>query len=362
MRPLPTKITTHDARAANLRTALQAVATRSPLSRADIARLTGLTRATVSSLVGELIDGGYLAEVGQGESAGGKPPTLLSLNGAGRMTVALDVGRQPMEGALVDLAGTVRTRLTGPGHAITGDAALAALVDLGSRLAGTAPAPLLGVGVGAPGVIDAAGNVIEASRLDWHRRPVKAVLEEALGHPVSVSNDARVSALAHFRRGRPQTGSLVLVKIGRGVGAGALVDGKLLDGDHHAAGEIGHVTVEPGGQLCSCGNRGCLETVVSTPALSAALAGSGGLDGPGRALGAALAPVAAMLDIGTFALAVEPPEAAEGLATSVAAELGRRIPARVAGPFEVRVADPTDLVLLGAADLVLRDRLGVVLA
>ena len=105
------KATKHDSRRSNLQNTLDLVSEHRATSRAELSRLTGLTRAAVSSLVGELIDEGLLTELGQGTSAGGKPPTLLALNASGRDIVALDLGHRPFQGALVDLRGHIRHRV-----------------------------------------------------------------------------------------------------------------------------------------------------------------------------------------------------------------------------------------------------------
>lgn len=378
------KASSHDSRRSNLRTTLELVSSHGSTSRAEIARQTGLSRAAVSSLVGELIDDGLLRELGQGVSAGGKPPTLLALNERGRDIVTLDLGHQPFRGALVDLSGHIHERIDADGQLDTPVGATAhevAVAMIESLIAG-ASAPVLGIGVGAPGVVDASGRVLEAANLDWHGVDLGALLRGRFDIPVSIANDAAMAALVEYRR-QTSHRSLGLIKIGRGIGAGIVIDGTLHRGDHSAAGEIGHLRVVERGERCRCGNTGCLETVASVPAImrrlgldpghhpwdALALAGLVGespvrqaLLEAGGHLGAVLANVVATLDVGRLVLAPDLLNAGDVLVEEVRNQLRSRSLPATADLIEV---DTTrmggDLVLAGAASAVLIDRLGVVL-
>lgn len=381
------KATKHDSRRNNLRTTLELVSTEGATSRAEISRQTGLTRAAVSSLVAELIDQGLLRELGQGTSAGGKPPTLLSLNERGRDIVAVDLGHRPFRAALVDLSGRIHARLDAPqidsGRNPKGASARDAAIEMIGSIIDKSQAPVLGIGVGTPGVVDAAGRVIEAANLDWHQLDLAGELRKRFPIPVSIANDAQVAALAEFRRHPADRQNLVLVKLGRGVGAGVVVNGTLHRGDHAAAGEIGHVQVVSNGETCSCGNRGCLETVASIPAIlrrlgadperhawdALALAGVAGeepvrraLSEAGQHLGAVLANVVALLDVGHVVLAPELRNAGDVLVDEVRAAIRQRVLPATADLIEVEISSlGGDLVLAGAASAVLADRLGVIL-
>jgi hypothetical protein len=187
------KATRHDSRRSNLRTTLELVSSQGVTSRAEIARETGLSRAAVSSLVGELIDTGLLRELGQGTSAGGKPPTLLALNERGREIVALDLGRRPFRGALIDLSGRIHERVEADPEPVapTGEQAHHMVTKLIESLIARASAPILGIGVGTPGVVDADGTVLEAANLDWHGLELGAVLRRwsstGAGPPIETS-------------------------------------------------------------------------------------------------------------------------------------------------------------------------------
>lgn len=378
------KVTKRHARTGNLRATLELVSTQGSTSRAEIARRTGLSRPAVSSLVSELIDEGLLRELGQGTSSGGKPPTLLAINERGRDIVALDLGHRPFRGALVDLSGRIHERLEAdhPGGLPTGEDANRLAQDMIETLVSRAGAPVLGIGVGTPGVVDTEGRVIEAANLDWHGLELGAELRRRFDLPVSIANDAGMAALAEFRR-HPVDRNLILIKHGRGVGAGVVLSGALFRGQHSAAGEIGHVRVDGNDELCRCGNVGCLETVAAVPGIlrrvgadpelhpwdALALTGMFGegsvrsaIAAAGRHLGRALATVVATIDVSHIILASELMNAGDMLVDAVGGELRSRILPSSAELVEIETTHlGADLVLAGAASAVLIDELGAVL-
>jgi predicted NBD/HSP70 family sugar kinase len=143
--------------------------------------------------------------------------------------------------------------------------------DLVDRLVDATPNPLLGIGIGAPGLVDAIDGVLrEAVNLHWQDVPLRALLQERYGLPVYMANDCQLAALAEYTfggNGRDDGKDLVVINVGWGVGAGIVLNGHLLHGNPLGAGEIGHVTTVEDGELCQCGNTGCLETRVSTRAI-----------------------------------------------------------------------------------------------
>lgn len=382
--PRHVKTTTHDARASNLRTALELVSRHGATSRAEIARRTGLSRTAVSSLVGQLIDERLLVEKGPGQSAGGKPPTLLALNGRAREAVVLNLGHHPFQAALIDLVGNIRNRIDAPVEAgvPTGPAALEVATLMIEEALSVAEAPVIGIGIGSPGVITKEGLVMEASNLAWHGVDVAGGIGSRFRLPVTIANDAAMAALAEYRR-HPAERNLILMKLGRGVGAGLVIDGALYRGQHAAAGEIGHVRATEPGRACSCGRYGCLETVASIPSIlragganpdtdpwdTEALSARYGRDNvvkalrdAGTAIGAALAGVVATIDIGHVVLAPEMVGAGAEMADAVAAELSARVLPELADLIDVDATDAgSDLVLNGAAAAVYGELLGAVL-
>ena len=241
------------------------------MSRADVARATGLTRTTVSDLVESLIADGLVAEAGTGPSTGGKAPILLRVPADARQLIGIDVDRARLSGAVVNLYGEVCAREARELGDRDGAEALRELESLVLSLTEAADRPLVGVGVGAPGLIDAAsGTVRWAVGLDWRDEPVGERLAEITGLPAIVVNDSQAAAMAEWAFGRhDNSGAMVVVKVGQGIGAGIVLGGRLYAGDDSGAGEIGHTRVVDDGQPCRCGSSGCLETVASQRAVLA---------------------------------------------------------------------------------------------
>jgi predicted NBD/HSP70 family sugar kinase len=250
-------------------------------SRADIARTTGLTAATVSDLIGELLDEGLVSEVGFGPSAGGKPPTLLDIDASARSVIAVDLSDGARVGSVLDLRGTSSHRTARFESAPSGRRGVDELIDTIDELMSAAPAPPLGIGIGTPGVVAKDGTVVEASNLDWHQLPLARLTADRFELPVHVINNSRAAALAEYSYGDHGAENLLVIKFGRGIGAGIVIDGRIHGGEDSAAGEIGHVVVDPAGPACHCGRRGCLEKVAGVPYLVEALApivAAGGAD------------------------------------------------------------------------------------
>ncbi|MGX9348755.1 MULTISPECIES: ROK family transcriptional regulator [unclassified Microbacterium] len=365
-RAVRAKVLPEHARAHNRALVLQALFHEGAMSRADLARATGLTRVTTSDLAGELIGEGVVVEQGvQTRTGPGKPATLVDIDREGLQIVAIDLSAaDEYRGALLDLTGAVVARAAVPRPADgEADAARAAVLELASAVAREATSRLLGVGVGAPGVITSDGVVLTAPNVGWAGMPLRALLAEELGIPVVVANDANAAALAEYTLGGASD-DLMLVRIGRGVGSGLLVRGELTRGSRDAAGEIGHVTVgTDGGPRCACGRDGCLEAWLAVPALQARIA-EGDRDSvlrdAGERLGIALAPVVGTLDIDDIVLS-GPADLLDGPLRDAAVETLR---ARTLEPFtthaRVRLsAQGDDVVLRGAFAMVLDARLGI---
>jgi len=344
------------------------------LSRADVARETGLTRVTVSDLVAELIDEGLVVETGPREDARpGKPATLIAVDRDAFQIVGVDLAdHATFRGALLALDGEIIRRaelpLAGPdGVTATGDAAVAILDALVAELVGAADRPILGIGVGSPGVVGPTGVVLAAPNLGWHGLPLREHLAERFALPVVVANDANVAVLAEHGLGGGDA-DMLLVTIGHGVGAGLVVGGMAINGSRSAAGEIGHVVVgTDGGPDCACGRQGCLEAWLAVPRLRAALAEapdeaarSAVLTAAGQRLGIALAPVVGALDLAEVVL-TGPEDLVDGaLITATADTLRARTLAEFHGHVQLRRSDlGQDIVTRGAAVMVLSARLGV---
>jgi N-acetylglucosamine repressor len=264
------KATRQQTKAHNTRLILKTIYDEGEISRADIARLTGLTRTTVSDAVAELIQqDGLVAEVGLGPSVGGKPPILLSVVDDARHLIGIDLAENEFRGAVINLRGEIKHRLSLSIHDRDGDSALALVYDLTDELVAVADSPILGIGIGTPGLMDARRGVVRnAVNLDWHDLPLGDLLEERYELPVYIANDSQVAALAEFTFGDSKdVSNLIVIKVSRGTGAGIVLDRQLYYGDGFGAGEIGHVAVVEDGELCRCGHYGCLETVTSSRAI-----------------------------------------------------------------------------------------------
>ncbi|GCE76016.1 ROK family transcriptional regulator [Cellulomonas biazotea] len=344
-----------------------------PSSRADLARSTGLTRVTVSGLVSELIGEGLVEELGiRAEGKVGKPATLVGMRTEAYQVVAVDLTDDlRLHGAVMSLDGAVVARRSVPLDGQTGEPAVELLDALCRDLLDAAQRPVIGVGIASPGVIDPAGVVVQAPNRGWYGLPLAERLTASLGVPVHVANDANTRALAEFTYGDASGKGTIVVTVGQGVGAGIVVDGALVLGRHHAAGEIGHVTVVDGtvpGQVpapCACGRAGCLETVLSVPALRLAVAGDpqesdAHLASVGRLLGIALAPVVSALDLADVLLS-GPPELLDGpLRESALATLRARTMPVIGDGLALRMGSlDEDGTLAGATVLVLSGQLGV---
>ena len=356
-----------DARRHNRALLLRTLVRQGPLSRADLARATHLTRVTASDVVAELLAEGLVEELGTRTDQGpGKPATMLGLVPDAYLVVALDLSDDArFHGALVDLTGKVRARRTVERLGRTGRDAVRLASRLARDLAAESDRPLLGAGVGSPGVVDPAGIVLEAPNLGWRRLDLRAALAAGLPCPVHVANDANAAVLGELALGDGDHRSLLLVKIGHGVGAGVVVDGHLVVGTHFAAGEIGHVVVDERGDACACGRTGCLETAIAAPLLRRRLAAPGAaprrvFSAAGRRLGMALAPVVSTLNLrevvlsGPLDLLVEPfrTAAIHTIRTRTMPAVGEAVDLRFTSLGE-------DDVLLGAAVLVLDKELGI---
>lgn len=253
----------------NKQLALSLIYSESGISRADLARRTGLTRSTISDIVTDLMDEGLVGEVGRAQSSGGKPPTLIDVNEDACHIIGIDLASGEFRGALINLRGEIKNRVKIPVEKISGESALSLVYELIDKLLQFADRSILGIGIGAPGLMDVEhGVVITAVNLDWQNLPLVELLQDRYDLPVVLANDSQVSALAEYSfGGHDPVSNLVLIKVGRGVGAGIVQNKELYSGDGFGAGEIGHVKIDDQGELCSCGNYGCLETKISSRAI-----------------------------------------------------------------------------------------------
>jgi N-acetylglucosamine repressor len=275
MSNLPEKATHQQTRTFNQQLVLRAIYDRTQVSRAELARLTGLTRTSVSALVAELLRDDLVEEIGRGPSTGGKAPIMIRVRPDGRHAIGLDLGSSKFSGALVDLRGGVvksaEVELQGRNGADAVEVVFG-LIDKLVRRNGASS--LLGVGIGTPGIVDSRAGIVRwAVNLDWTDLPLARLVSERFGLPVVVANDSQAAAVAESTYGSlrwPQ--NLIVVRVGRGIGAGIILGGQLYQGDGSGAGEIGHSIFGPpaagaDSERCRCGRVGCLETLASMSAM-----------------------------------------------------------------------------------------------
>lgn len=350
------------------------------ISRAGVARRTALSRTSVGDAVAELLARGLVDEVGLDRPSRGKPPIMVRLNPDARHLIGIDTSGSEFHGAVVNLRGEVRHTMSLSRESRSGAAALVIVYELLDRLVRAASAPLLGLGIGTPGLIDPqrGSHVHWAVNLDWLDLPLREPLEQRYGVPVRVVNDSHAAAMGEYFFGSPHaSGNLVVIKCEQGLGAGIVLEGRLLHGDASGAGEIGHLVLAPDGHLCRCGNQGCLETLAST---SAVVEAAGAADfcalleayecgstaareavaQAGRALGMAVAMLVSTLNVRDVVIAGRLTRIGQPLLQVIREQVLQRCLGALARETEVRFsAIGADLTVLGAAAVLLHQELGL---
>jgi predicted NBD/HSP70 family sugar kinase len=270
------------ARTLNRRVVFEAVRRHGPITRADLARLSGLTPQAVSNISAELRDAGLIREGGRRQGLRGQPATPLSLEPTGGYAIGLNLGHQTLSGVLVDLAGG---EIASDARSIASPVLpletlldeMETVVEGLLRRAALPREKLWGVGCGLPGLVREGVLTVDTmvTNNQGIRYPVAERLSARLGLPVIAENDARAAAIGErlYGVGR-QARHFFYLHFGFGIGGGMIVAGEHYRGGSGGAGEIGHMIVKPGGRPCSCGNRGCLEQYVSFFAAAEAVSGA----------------------------------------------------------------------------------------
>jgi predicted NBD/HSP70 family sugar kinase len=364
------KVLPEHARGHNRSLVLQTLYRAGQVSRADLARETGLTRVTISDLVAGLIAEGLVIELGQRDDARpGKPAVLLDMDRSATQIIGVDLSEHSVfRGAVMDIDGRI---LAGSEIALsgsTGTEATAKVITLVDRLVALTTAPILGIGIGSPGIVDAAGTVMAAPNLGWQDEPLQRLVTEHTALPVFVANDANVAVLAEHGFGGAH-GDMMLVKLGHGVGSGLLVAGALVLGSRFAAGEIGQVMVgTDDGADTPYDREKCLEAWLAVPRLESRVAAAAIAGDPvapvlreaGQRLGVALAPIVGALNLSEVVVS-GPEELLDGpLLAAVGETLRNRTMAGFHSDATLRMTSQgRDIVVRGCVVMVLSAQLGV---
>jgi glucokinase-like ROK family protein len=240
------------------------------VSRAEVAAHTGLSRSTIASIINGLLADGLLQETTLPPDRLGRPGTLLELNPAGGCAVGVELGVDFISVILTDFAAHVLWHQRASTDPADGQLQIlerafaltqSALDDGAMR--GLRP---LGIGVGVPGLVDwQAGLLRLAPKLGWRNTPLRLMWTQRFNLPIFVENHGNAAALGEYYFGAARgVNNVVYLDVGVSLGAGVLIGGKLFRGSHGYATEIGHMVLDPNGELCGCGNRGCLETMVGS--------------------------------------------------------------------------------------------------
>ena len=329
VRPVTGSLDTRRARLPARAEVLRALTEEGAVSRAALARRTGLAPSTVSAVVADLGADGLVSERPAPGGTLGRPATLVALHRRAGTAIGIDFGKRHVRVAVADLAHAVLAEelreVADDLPAADAVGCAAELVDAALAAAGAEREDVVGVGMGLPGPVHrGTGEPGDSTILPgWVGVRAAEVMADALGLPVEVANDANLGALSEWRWGAGRgVRDLVYLKVATGVGAGLILRGEPFTGWGGTAGELGHIVVQPGGAICRCGNRGCLETVAGAPALLAGL-------GPAQGHRLTIADVVARAGAGDAGCRRVIADAGRAVGTAVAATVNLLNPQRI---------------------------------
>lgn len=258
----------------NKATVFQLIKNHSPISRAAIAKMTGLSPTTVGRIADELSERGFLRESKDPNSSGlGRKAAMLELDRTSVLTIGIEIDKAKIKIGIVDFDGRIIARREFKREAEeTEDQTIE---RIGHSSAGMIsderidPAKIIGIGVGLPGIVDAHnGEVILSAQLRWKRTHLAEKLRKVTGYDVVVDNELKTKALAEHCYGSAKGSKrAALVGFGSGVGSALIINGEIYRGETNSAGEIGHTIVDPSGVMCECGKIGCLQTYIAESSL-----------------------------------------------------------------------------------------------
>lgn len=242
------------------------------ISRSRLGKITGLALPSVTRLVQDLKNSRVIIETDKGQSSGGRQPSLITVNPNAGVVIGLDFGGLELRGAILDAANRCLYVIQQPFREIQPEVIQDQVVQLCQDLI-AAPViqgrPVLGIGISVPGTVDAENGVIRDSlNLRLQNFPIRDILQSAFKLPVFIEHDTSAAALAekYYGAGRGVR-DLIYITVSTGIGAGIILNDRVYRGATGLAGELGHVIIERGGQVCTCGKHGCLEAIASVPAM-----------------------------------------------------------------------------------------------
>ncbi|MFE5321101.1 ROK family transcriptional regulator [Paenibacillus sp. NPDC056579] len=257
----------------NRLTVFEIIKNQQPISRASIAKQTGMSPTTISRIVAELTEEGYLLETEQVSAGLGRKSTLLAMVDAAVLSVGVELDRHQINIGIVDLQGNVV--VSGNYPRSPEESAEVTLARIGAEIDRLTKSNdidcgrLIGVGIGLPGIVDNdSGVVIFSVQLGWKNVDLAKRLKEITGYDVAVDNELKVKALAeHLKGAAIGSERTALLGFGNGVGSALIIEGEIYRGQTNSAGEIGHTTIDPNGMMCDCGKAGCLQTYINISSL-----------------------------------------------------------------------------------------------
>lgn len=250
---------------------LQLIMEKEPISRADIAQVSGLNKATVSSLVNELLEEELIYESGPGESSGGRRPVILHFNKIAGYSIGIDIGVNYILCVLTDLKGNIVIEKNQTVHKTSYTTTIEIVIEMIQSLIAEMPSSrygIVGIGVGVPGIVNKEGSVLLAPNLGWKNTQIKKDLEDVFHVPVIIENEANAGAFGEQQFGIGQDyQNIIYISAGIGIGVGIILNKELYHGKNGFSGEMGHMIIDINGKPCNCGSRGCWEAYASEQAL-----------------------------------------------------------------------------------------------
>ncbi|MFZ7942551.1 ROK family protein [Neobacillus sp. 19] len=244
---------------------------KGPVSRAQISKDSGLNKATVSTMVSELITDSFIYEIGEGQSSGGRKPVLLYFNNHAGYSIGIDLGVNYLLGVLTDLSGNIVEEMNILLENIEYDYVLNELFIMIESLIDKAPKSpygIVGIGIGVPGMVNKDESILLAPNLKWKHVSIKELVITKFNIPTKIENEANAGAYGEQLYGAGKSiSNLIYLSIGIGIGGGIIINNKLYTGSSGISGEMGHFSIEANGKKCPCGNYGCWELYASECAL-----------------------------------------------------------------------------------------------